>query len=137
MRYGISWVGDPEDVRLTSHGVARAADLIAMIREAVADRRWRQGMKVLVDHTGVDFSPMVGSEMEEWVGYLTQSDALIGYQQVAVVNAADYRGSRMVGYLLDRKVAWVGQVFSSLAEAREWLRRPPDYQHAHVAPGHA
>jgi hypothetical protein len=65
MEYESTWGGDPEDVCMTTRGVARVRELDLMWREAVADLRRVDGMRVLVDHTRLDWSQVNTDDIRE------------------------------------------------------------------------
>ena len=135
MDYAITWGGDPEDVCLATSGVASVADLDAMVREAVRDPRWIGGMKVLLDHTQSDWTAMTTAEIEQRAELLKQLTVEIGPQQIAfVAGPENYSVGRLLHLLLDWQVGYVGRVFDSLEDAREWLSRPPHVARAHAAP---
>ena len=138
MDYAIRWGGDPEDLCLTATGVGRFADLDAMMEEARADPRWVEGMRVLVDFSGVDWSGVSVDQMQARVEVRSGSAPAFWqdrYQQFSVVvRPTDYAFGRLMGLAINRKVAWVSRVFDCLSDAREWLRRP-DLDQAHVMPG--
>lgn len=135
MDYTVTWGGDPEDVCIALSGVAQADDLDAF-REAVADPRWREGMKVLLDYREVDWTVLSSSEIETRAGLLTAMAEEIGDQRIAVVveGPANYHVQRLITLRLDWTVGFAAHVFTSLPEGREWLLRPPVPDHTHVEP---
>jgi len=136
MDYTITWGGDPEDVCLATRGKITLRELHAMISEAVSDPRWVNGMRVLLDHTQADASVLTSEEIEERAATVVEIAEAIGSQRVALAFADE--GSltvwRLEALLLDWQVGFEGRGFTSLTEAREWLRRPPGHNHAHVIP---
>jgi hypothetical protein len=136
MDYSITWGGDPEDVSLTTGGVVHIRDLEAMMREAFADARWVEGMKVLFDHTQADWSQLTSTTIDEWADAIKLIGPEIGHKQIAAVlrDDASYRATRNLGLLLDWQVPWMAQLFTSLPEAREWLRQPPDDTFGQIMP---
>ena len=111
---------------MTTRGVASVADLDAMVREAVADARWVEGMKVLVDHTRTDLTQMSASEIEERARLIIAMADEVGHQFVAWVGRTerDLAAARLLALIEDWQVPYVGRAFASIDEAREWLRRP-------------
>jgi hypothetical protein len=137
MDYTIAWGGDPEDVWLKTRGVASVRDLHAMVREAVADSRWRAGMNVLLDHGDCDWSQMPLQAIEERAHLLIDMADDVGYQRCAFVvgDASSYGVGRMLALLLDSQVKFVARAFMSIAEARAWLlAESTDDHEAHVLP---
>jgi hypothetical protein len=136
VEYEITWGGDPEDVCFTTSGVGSLADARAMFEEALADSRWRPGMRVLFDHTQTDWASLPPQELVE-LPRLLQSlgpEFGAGKMAAAVRDAESFRANRLMANQLDREVPWLGQVCSSVAEAREWLRRSPEDTLPHVLP---
>jgi hypothetical protein len=136
MDYSITWGGDPEDVCLTTRGVVQMRDLEAMMGEAFADPRWVEGMKVLFDQTQADWTELTASALEDWADAIKRMGPEIGFQQIAAVlrDDASYRAARNVGLLLDWHVPWMAQLFTSIPQAREWLRQPAEETFAQVMP---
>ena len=134
MFYVITWGGDPEDVLMTTSGVGGMTEVEAMLREAVADPRWADGTRVLIDHTQTDWSGVTTSDLEQHAERLIRGDIPLGRQQFAIVvrEGQDYVAQRTLGFRLDRKVPFLVRYFSSLTDARAWLCRPD--QLAHVTP---
>ena len=126
MDYAITWGGDPEDVCLTTSGVAQLSDLDALWREAVSDPRWREGMKVLLDYRDSDWTHLSVAEIEQRAARLKEMSAEIGPQQIAHVarDSASYQAGRLVGLRLDWQVPFQTRLFTSIEAAREWLRLP-------------
>jgi hypothetical protein len=122
MEYWVTWDGDPEDVCFATRGRFSLFDYQAMRREALADPRWREGLKVLIDYTQSDWK-LTADELTEFARSAREIGPEFGKQRVAVVfgDPESFRAGRLVGRMLDREVPWLGQVFTSLAEARRWL----------------
>lgn len=136
MEYEISWGGEPEDVCMTPRGVASLVDLDAMFAEAVADQRWVEGMNVLLDYTRVDMTGLSADEMKARADRLTEMVETIGKQRIALVAASpgNYKTMRMIAYLLDGNVGFEASMFTSLVDAREWLRDPSTVDLPHILP---
>ncbi|HEY2374127.1 MAG TPA: hypothetical protein VGH82_16525 [Gaiellaceae bacterium] len=98
MDYTITCGGDPEDVCLTARGAASLVDLDAMFEEAVSDRRWVEGMKVLLDYTRLDMTTLSTDQMRARAGRLVEMLEAIGRQRIAVATSpASRRTIRMIG----------------------------------------
>jgi hypothetical protein len=128
MHWAVQWGGDPEDLRVTTSGVAAVDDLDAMMREAIADPQWRDGMKILIDHTQTDWAVFGAGDLQRRAELIGEIADPIGSQQVAfVVNGRlNHEIAKMLGARLGPGVGIVGKAFTSLDEAREWLRSEPD-----------
>src|SRR4051812_50016024 len=70
MHWAVQWGGGPEDLRVTTSGVAAVDDLDAMMREAIADPQWRDGMKILIDHTQTDWAGFGAGDLQRRGGRL-------------------------------------------------------------------
>ena len=136
MDYTIAWGGAAEDVWFKTRGVASVSDLDAMVREGVADPRWRRGMNVLLDHSDCDWSEMPLHAIEERANLLIEQADAIGYQRCAFVvgNESSYGVGRMLGLLLDSRVKFAARAFMSIEEARAWLAEATADHDAHVVP---
>jgi hypothetical protein len=128
MHYALTWGGDPEDLRVTTSGVAAVDDLDAMMRDAIADERWREGQKILIDHTQTDWSVLGAADLQRRASLIGEIADGIGRQQVAFVvsGTLNQEIGKMLGMRLGRNVGIVAKTFTSLPEAREWLRHEPD-----------
>ena len=107
-----------------------------MLDEALADARWRPGMTELFDHTQTDWAALPFNELTELPRLLQHLGPQFGAGRVAaaVRDPESFSAHRVMAVQLDREVPWLGHVCSSVAEAREWLRTPPDLVLPHVLP---
>ncbi|HEY2371397.1 MAG TPA: hypothetical protein VGH82_02510 [Gaiellaceae bacterium] len=126
MEWTVTWEGDPEDVCLTTSGIAQLSDLDALWREAVSDPRWHEDMKVLLDYQGSDWTHLTVSEIQQRAARIKEMAAEIGPQLIAHVarDSASYHVARLVGLSLDWQVPFQTRLFTSLDAAREWLQLP-------------
>jgi hypothetical protein len=137
MHYTVTWGGDPEDVTITTSGVVVVHELDAMMKDVVADPRWGgDGTKVLLDHTQTDWSAVGSRDLDVRAGLVEAIAHEIGAAQVAFVVTGQLNveigktlGARISG------VAFTAKAFTSLDEAREWLRHEPDLDDVDVRPG--
>jgi len=135
MHWSAQWGGDPEDLRVTTSGVAVVDDLDAMMREIVADPRYRDGMKIMLDHTQTDWSTFGVGDLDRRAALVEEIADRIGRQQVAFVvkGRLNHEIGKMLGARLTR-IGFVGKAFASLDEARDWLREEPDLATADAKP---
>jgi hypothetical protein len=107
-----------------------------MFAEAVSDRRWVEGMNVLLDYTRLDMTTLSPDEMKARAGRLLEMVEAIGRQRFAVVTTSPNSRNtmRMIGFLLDGNVGFQASIFTSLLEAREWLRDPSKVALPHIVP---
>lgn len=123
MDYEITWGGDPEDVRVVTSGDASVDDLDRMSHEGMDDPRFREGMKILLDHSKVRWWVLSHQEIKRRADLLIANSTRMGRQQIAFVagSPVDYGMGRMLVALIDGTPI-DAQVFNSLDEARDWLR---------------
>jgi len=128
VHYALTWGGDPEDLRITTSGVASVEDLDAMMREAVADPRWHDGMKILTDHSQTDWAVLGAGDLRRRGAQLGDMADAIGHQQLAFVlgKVLDREIAKTLARFVGSNVGIVAKTFTSLDEARAWLRREPD-----------
>jgi hypothetical protein len=123
VEYQIIWGGDPEDLMMVTSGDASVEELDAMIQEALADTRFRHGMKVLVDHTSLRLWTMSNEDVNRRADLVKRDSHLLGVQRVAFVAGSPVDFG--IGRMLQGLTASTGldaAVFDSVAAAREWLR---------------
>jgi hypothetical protein len=135
MHYAVQWGGSPEDLRVTTSGVAEVGDLDAMMREVVAAPEWRDGMKILLDHTQTDWSVFGVGDLDRRAALVEEIADRIGRQQVAFV--VRDRLNQEIGKMLGARLSGIGFVakaFVSLDDARAWLREEPDLATADAKP---
>jgi hypothetical protein len=123
-------------VHIVTSGVAWIPRLDAMWREVVADTRWVDGLKVLVDHTRCDWSLLTSRQLEKRAQLLKGMSEELGSQRIALVvgDPADYAAQRRIAVLTDWEVNYAASVFTTVEAARNWLRQPPDEALDFVAP---
>ncbi|HZT92608.1 MAG TPA: hypothetical protein VFA05_11270 [Gaiellaceae bacterium] len=123
MEYEIIWGGDPEDVRVVTSGDASVDDLDQMTREGMADPRFREGMKILLDHSNARWWTLSNQEIRRRADLLIANSARMGRQQIAFVvgSPVDFGIGRMLVSLVDG-TPLEADVFDSVGDAREWLR---------------
>jgi hypothetical protein len=136
MHWSVQWGGDPEDVRVTTSGVANVEDLDGMMREVIADPAWRDGMKILLDHTQTDWSVFGVGDLDRRAALVEDISDRIGRQQIAfvVTGRLNQEIAKMLGARLS-DIGFVAKAFVSLDEARGWLREEPDLTTADAKPG--
>jgi hypothetical protein len=121
VRYELSWDGDSEDLPVTMSGVAEVEELGAF-REALADPRWRPGLRILIDERQVDWSAMSAADIERRVDLLARAMATTrSHTAVVLGRSLDYGLVRMEQALVERRVPLQLEVFMSLEDARAWL----------------
>src|SRR3954468_4912971 len=135
MHWSVQWGGDPEDVRVTTSGVASVEDLDGMMKEVIADPQWRHGMKIMLDHTQTDWSVFGVGDLDRRAALVEGLSDRIGRQQIAFVVTG--RLNQEIGKMLGARlsdIGFVAKAFVSLDEARNWLREEPDLTTADAKP---
>ena len=128
MEYTIEFGGTPQDVTITTTGVADAKGLVGLVRDLVASPDFRPGMLILENCLELDVSRLRSSELREQADAVVGLDDRIGASKCAIVvpGPATFGLARMWQAYVDSRAAIESQVFYSLAEGREWLesKRP-------------
>ena len=122
MKYTIEFGGGPQDVTITTFGLATAEGLLDFIRELVSNPRFRPGMSILVDHMAVDARMITADDVRAQAQLVLALDEQIGPSNVAIVvpSPLAFGYSRM--YEAHAAAAQVrSHVFYSRNEALEWL----------------
>jgi len=124
MEYEIVWGGDPEDVLVTTSGQATTDELHAMTRSALADPRYRRGLKILVDHTATTLAELSASDVQRRADLLVAEGPNFSLHRVAFVTGqtVDYGVGRMLQGWVEGRLDIESRVFRSVDEARDWLR---------------
>ena len=119
----VVWGGDPEDVLITRSGDASIDDLHAWVREATADPRFREDMKVLIDHTQTRWWALSNEDIRLRADLITADAVRLGRQRVAFVvgSPVDFGIGRMLQGLIAGRVKFESEIFDSLPAARDWL----------------
>jgi len=81
-----------------------------------------------MDCTRADMSSLQSGEIAQRANTLSDMASLIGRQRIAwaVKGPEDFRATRLFLLHMNWESGFVGRAFTSLPEAREWLRQPPD-----------
>jgi hypothetical protein len=124
VEYEILWDGDPEDVLVTTSGNASVDDLHSWVREGMADPRFRQDLKVIVDHTNMRWWALSNDEIERRAGLIRADAESVGRQRVAFVvgSPVDYGLTQMLRSLIATASLIQLEVFDTMVAARDWLR---------------
>ena len=127
LEFEIRFGGDPEDVLETAWGIATPAGLLAANAALLADERFRPGLRILVDHTNLDWSAMSGADMRVRAEQLRRLNGPLAGGRVATVTrgTVDFGLQRMSDGLVDGDLTFARRVFSTFEDARAWLREAP------------
>jgi hypothetical protein len=126
MNWTIEFGGTPEDVVVTTHGVATREGFVGFNTDLVSDPRWRAGMSVLLDHSDLDATQLTGEDVEGIAEFIsTELAARLGPVTTAIVFPDPYgRGVAAVSVqmLLSPQSTMRIRSFPSRELARDWLR---------------
>ena len=127
VEYEIAWGGEPEDVLLTTRGEVTVRDLHEMIREGMTDARFREQLKVLIDHRKATWWSLSNDEIRQRAALIRADSEKLGRQRVAFV-----MGSHVdvgIGRIFQGTIADLSHiefdVFDTPADARVWLEQMP------------
>jgi hypothetical protein len=125
MEYRIEFGGDPQDVTLTTSGEADLHTFRKMNDELTSDSRFRPGMKILVDHSELDVSPLTSDEIRGIADSVSQAGDMFGEASIAIVapQTSTFGVARQSASLAAVPGLRVG-TFGLRANALEWLRSP-------------
>jgi hypothetical protein len=124
MDFAFRWSGDPEDLLIEAAGRATGTGVAACVRAVRADWRWRPGLRVLLDHRRLDWrttdaKPDGEIELLAWECEQIQPCRIA----TAVDGLVDFGLRQQALDGLEARIPFEFAVFSSLAGARQWLRR--------------
>jgi hypothetical protein len=118
----IEFGGKPQDVTITTDGIASCHRFSAMGLELVADPRWRLGMAVLIDHSSLDMSALTGSDVAEIAAIFAELDDRLGPSIWAIVAPDAYsEGLTHVGVRHLERSRMLARTFLSRDRAAAWL----------------
>jgi hypothetical protein len=122
VNYSIEFGGMPQDVKITTSGLADADGLIGFVRDLVANPRFRPGMLILVDHMSIDASKLTGADVRAQAGVVVGLSDQLGPSKVAIVvpTPLTFGYARMYEHhAADTQLD--SRVFYSRREALAWL----------------
>ena len=122
MEFAFEFGGAPQDLTITASGVADVKGYLRMYDELVADPRFRAGMLILVEQSGLDLSHCSDDEIEQIADSLAERDWKFPPRAVAIVAATpeSAEGARLgivfLGGSQSRR-----RLFESREQALTWL----------------
>jgi hypothetical protein len=130
MEYAVRWVDDEaEDLRVETSGPIDVEGLHAAVEEALADPRWRSGLRILVDHSNATWHSLDPELVRRRAELLIGQAERIGEQRIAFVvgNRTDFGIARLLYAFLGEgdRIRFQAEPFTSRAAARAWLRDAP------------
>ncbi len=122
MEYSIQFGGMPEDVTITTSGLADADGLIGFVRDLVANPRFRPGMLILVDHMAIDASRLTGADVQAQARVVVELAGRLGRSKVAIVvpTPLTFGYARMYEHYA-AETELESRVFYSRRDAVAWL----------------
>jgi hypothetical protein len=127
MDYEIVWGGDPEDVCVTTSGDASVDDLHRWVNDVLADHRFRQHLRILIDHRQTRWWTMSNDEVRRRAALLIGQRERVGSHSVAFVvgSPVDAGIGNVLKSLVDGQVHYNAEIFDSLVAGRAWLAAQP------------
>src|SRR5689334_10918740 len=102
MHHTVTWGPDPDDITITTSGVVVVEELDAMMQDVVAEARWHDGMKVLLDHRQSDWSVLGSGDLDARADLVEAISHKIGSAQVAFVVSG--RLNQEIGKMLGARI---------------------------------
>ena len=127
MSHQIRFGGDPEDLLITTSGTASVEGLDAMVQAGLGDDRYRSGMRVLIDHSRLEWPDLATDQLRRRADLIVRDSERIGRSYVAVVVSQPVAygfGRMMLAFGADR-IEFEPRLFYSIDEARAWLAQMP------------
>lgn len=125
MTFEVTFDGDgPEDLLVTTYGFASVEGLSEMARTAFADPRYREAMRILIDHRGLDWRHMSADDVRLRAERLLDEEAhlLVGCRLAIVPHGpAEFGVVRMMWAHIEQDIAFDLGIFATIEEARGWL----------------
>ena len=123
MEYTIEFGSSPQDVTITSTGLADAEGLVGLVRDLVSNPRFRPGMLMLEDLTAIDATGVTGSDVRAQADIVIQFGQQIGPSKIAIIapSTLTFGFARMWEAYVDSRTSIESRVFYSRAEALDWL----------------
>ena len=123
MTWTIVFGGDPEDVLATTHGYASIADTARFIASLLDDPRFHPGMRVLIDHSDLNWTKMDSNALRARSESLVKATANIDNLHVAIVAGRTEIGIlRMIEAFAGGSLGFAVEIFPTREAAREWLQ---------------
>lgn len=87
VEFVVEFGGEPQDVTVTASGVADVATLRELVRTVAGDERYRAGLLLLYELSGLDMSQLSDRELEQVTAAVMDRDWISQPRAVAVVVA--------------------------------------------------
>jgi hypothetical protein len=122
MDHEIQFGGDPQDVTVTTSGLADVAGFACMNEELVSHPRFRPGMAILLDHCALDVSELTEPDVRRIAALVTGVTDRLGQSPVAMVadSFVVFSVAGLSEQFIDPRVVRT-RVCASREEGLEWL----------------
>jgi len=121
MEFAVEFGGEPQDVTVTASGIADVAGLREIVTTVAADERYRAGLLVLYELSGLDMSGISDDELErvtetvmerDWRSQpravaLVVGERAIEITRLGIAHLGGSRSRRQVFTSYDNAVAWL------------------------------
>jgi hypothetical protein len=87
VEFAVEFGGGPQDVTVTASGVADVASLRELVSTVAGDERYRAGLLLLYELSGLDMSPLSDRELEQVTATVMERDWILQPRAVAIVVA--------------------------------------------------
>jgi hypothetical protein len=87
VEFAVESGGEPQDVTVTASGVADVASLRELVRTIAGDERYRAGLLLLYELSGLDMSQLSDRELEQVTATVMERDWILQPRAVAIVVA--------------------------------------------------
>lgn len=122
MKHALDFDGDPEDVAVTTRGVASLAGLDAVVADLLRQSAYGPRMSVLFDHSRLDLRTLEPDDLVRRLHLALKDADLMGPKLIAVVSR-DARVARSYRARADEP-PW--RSFTTVDAARAWLGSQAD-----------
>lgn len=122
MEFTIEFGAGPQDVTVTTFGIADVDGSRRLYAALASDPRYRAGMLILADHSALEMSRLTDLDLERIAAVISESDWNLPPRAVAIVASnleAHVRARETVAHLGGSRSN--RRVFSSRDEALAWL----------------
>jgi hypothetical protein len=124
MHFEITFDGDSFDAKIGASEEVTVEGVGELLQALVSHPSWQSGMSVLVDATGVTLAELAAEDIRRISELFAEADSRLGPGSWAIVTGtpAAYGLGRMWQTLLEPHSSLRSHIFSSVEEARHWLR---------------
>jgi hypothetical protein len=122
MEHVIEFGGSPQDVTITTSGIATVEAIKSLLDDLLADPRYHAGMAILIDHSGLDMTSLTTADVKAiarfvvdlgdrlgnpLIAHVTPTPGAFGVMRMGRSYAARASGRSGVFYTLENALAWL------------------------------